>query len=102
MTVCLGSVSRFPTDTLTDKEACTHYKQCTQHAHTHVRTHRLSTARNEMLRASEFDYVVENGTGMLDKCVAQMSSIIDAEKARTARRFKQPSTDLPPPESVHS
>jgi guanylate kinase len=55
-----------------------------------------------MLRASEFDYVVENGTGMLDKCVAQMSSIIDAEKARTARRFKQPSTDLPPPESVHS
>uniref|UniRef100_A0A7S3VHK8 guanylate kinase n=1 Tax=Dunaliella tertiolecta TaxID=3047 RepID=A0A7S3VHK8_DUNTE len=48
---------------------------------------RVQTARDEVKRASEFDYIVENGTGMLEKCVSQLSSIIDAEKARTERRM---------------
>ncbi len=48
---------------------------------------RVRTARAEVARVHEFDYVVVNGTGALETCVAQVSGIIDAEKARVSRRY---------------
>lgn len=47
---------------------------------------RVATARAEVARIPEFDYVVVNGSGALEACVAQVSSIIDAEKARVKNR----------------
>ena len=43
---------------------------------------RVDTARDEVKRLQEFDYVVVNEEGQLDKCVETISSIIDADKAR--------------------
>eukprot|EP00197_Chlamydomonas_leiostraca_P008051 CAMPEP_0202865996 /NCGR_PEP_ID=MMETSP1391-20130828/6931_1 /ASSEMBLY_ACC=CAM_ASM_000867 /TAXON_ID=1034604 /ORGANISM="Chlamydomonas leiostraca, Strain SAG 11-49" /LENGTH=290 /DNA_ID=CAMNT_0049545897 /DNA_START=81 /DNA_END=953 /DNA_ORIENTATION=+ len=50
---------------------------------------RVATARSEVARIGEFDYVVVNGTGQLEQCVAQVSGIIDAEKARTCNRMRR-------------
>ncbi len=43
---------------------------------------RIATARKEMLRVNEFDYVVVNRQGQLDKTVEQVVAIIQAEKCR--------------------
>eukprot|EP00249_Psilotum_nudum_P010422 c22532_g1_i1 orf=376-1266(+) len=43
---------------------------------------RISTARDEMSRMSEFDYVVVNIDGQLERSVSLICSIIDAEKVR--------------------
>eukprot|EP00798_Chlamydomonas_sp_ICE-L_P024741 gene24740-10378_t len=48
---------------------------------------RIETAQAESKRIPEFDYVVVNYDNQLDKCVDEISSIIDAEKARVARRM---------------
>lgn len=44
---------------------------------------RIVTARNELRRADEFDYIVVNRENQLDETVAQLLSIIAAEKCRT-------------------
>jgi guanylate kinase len=44
---------------------------------------RVVTARNELRRASEFDYVVVNRENQLDETAHQLLSIITAEKCRT-------------------
>lgn len=43
---------------------------------------RIATARQEMLRVPEFDYVVINRRGRLDETVQQVVAIIQAEKCR--------------------
>ena len=43
---------------------------------------RIATARKEMLRVHEFDYVVVNRRDRLDDTVRQVVSIIQAEKCR--------------------
>lgn len=43
---------------------------------------RVATAREELTRMEEFDYVVVNEEGCLDRTVSLICSIIDAEKAR--------------------
>ncbi|NOZ29057.1 MAG: guanylate kinase [Chloroflexi bacterium] len=43
---------------------------------------RIATARKEMLRVHEFDYVVINREGQLDETVDQVVAIIQAEKHR--------------------
>ncbi|MCD6289817.1 MAG: guanylate kinase [Anaerolineae bacterium] len=43
---------------------------------------RIATARKEILRVDEFDYVVVNRDGCLDETVQQVVSIIHAEKRR--------------------
>lgn len=43
---------------------------------------RVQTARAELARAKEFDYVVENKAGQLEDCVCQVAAIIDAHKLR--------------------
>ncbi|GFH26671.1 guanylate kinase-like domain-containing protein, partial [Haematococcus lacustris] len=48
---------------------------------------RVATARAEVARVHEFDYVVVNGTGQLEHCVEQVAGIISAEKASVKRRF---------------
>lgn len=52
---------------------------------------RVATARAEVARVHEFDYVVVNGSGALEQCVAQVSGIIDAEKARVKNRYSNSS-----------
>ena len=47
---------------------------------------RLKTARKEMERLPLFDYVVVNSDGALDKTVAALESIIQAERWRYPRR----------------
>eukprot|EP01018_Ginkgo_biloba_P003941 Gb_13993 [translate_table: standard] len=47
---------------------------------------RISTAREEVKRMSEFDYVVVNAEGNLEESVKLLNSIIDAEKARVQQR----------------
>jgi guanylate kinase len=47
---------------------------------------RVATAREEMARVKEFDYVVVNKDGAMEDTVAQIESILIAEKARVARR----------------
>lgn len=44
---------------------------------------RIVTARSELRRANEFDYVVVNRDGRLDETVRQLLAIITAEKCRT-------------------
>lgn len=44
---------------------------------------RIVTARNELQRASEFDYVVVNRENRLQETVEQLLAIITAEKCRT-------------------
>lgn len=48
---------------------------------------RVATAREEMARVGEFDYVVVNRDGAMEDTVAQIESILIAEKARVARRL---------------
>ncbi|HEY64267.1 MAG TPA: guanylate kinase [Caldilineae bacterium] len=43
---------------------------------------RIATARKEILRVTEFDYVVVNREGRLDETVEQVVAIIQAEKHR--------------------
>ena len=43
---------------------------------------RVAAARAELARLREFDYVVVNAAGQLDRCAAQIGAIIDAEKLR--------------------
>ncbi|KAG2435251.1 hypothetical protein HXX76_007329 [Chlamydomonas incerta] len=47
---------------------------------------RVKTARAENDHIKNFDYVVVNRDGELDACVAEVSGIIEAEKARVVRR----------------
>ncbi|MCO5609453.1 hypothetical protein L7F22_063679 [Adiantum nelumboides] len=47
---------------------------------------RIATAREELKRMSEFDYVVVNADGQLEKTVSLISHIIDAEKAQVHQR----------------
>ena len=47
---------------------------------------RLENARQEMTRVDEFDYIVVNRDGELDKTVKMIMSIIDAEKCRVWQR----------------
>ena len=43
---------------------------------------RLATARDEMARRREFDYVIENEPGRLDATVDRLVEILDAERLR--------------------
>lgn len=43
---------------------------------------RVATAREELRRLPEFDYVVVNRDGQLEQCVAQLGSIIEAERCK--------------------
>lgn len=56
---------------------------------------RVGTARHEMRRLPEFDYIVVNRDGQLEQSVALIASIIDAEKAKNARR-SAPAAPSPP------
>jgi guanylate kinase len=47
---------------------------------------RVKTARDEMARVKEFDYVVVNRDGAMEETVEQIEAILLAEKARVARR----------------
>ncbi len=47
---------------------------------------RIATAREEMKRAAEFDYVVVNRDGELDRAVDDVAAIIQAEHCRTKPR----------------
>jgi guanylate kinase len=47
---------------------------------------RIATARKEMKRLPEFDYVVINRDGKLEEAVEQIMAIITAEKCRVKRR----------------
>ena len=48
---------------------------------------RIETLREEMQRIPEFDYVVVNREGQLDRTVEQIAAIIAAEKCRTRQRM---------------
>jgi len=60
---------------------------------------RLSTARKEMARLPEFDYVVVNPDGKLDETVETIMAIIKAEKCRTKQREIKIPTLKPPSKS---
>jgi len=47
---------------------------------------RVQTAREETRRSSEFEYLVVNASGDIDRTVNQLCSIIDAEKMKSKRR----------------
>lgn len=47
---------------------------------------RIATAREELKRVEEFDYVVVNREGCLDEAVAQVQAILQAEKCRVHPR----------------
>jgi len=47
---------------------------------------RIATAREEMGRLDEFDYVVVNRDGGLDDTVTTIAAIITAEKCRVKQR----------------
>lgn len=47
---------------------------------------RIATAREELRRVEEFDYVVVNREGCLDEAVARVQAIIQAEKCRVHPR----------------
>jgi guanylate kinase len=47
---------------------------------------RVQTAREEMLRRDEFDYVVINHEGRQDEAVARILAIVTAEHCRVGRR----------------
>lgn len=47
---------------------------------------RLETAREESKRMADFDYVVVNADGQLDRTVDMIAAIIDAEKSRVHPR----------------
>ncbi len=47
---------------------------------------RIATAREEIRRIDEFDYVVANEANRLDEAVHKILSIISAEKCRTHQR----------------
>lgn len=46
---------------------------------------RINTAREELRRIANFDYVVINRDGRLDEAVRQVMAIVSAEKHRTSR-----------------
>lgn len=48
---------------------------------------RVETARQEMQRMVDFDYIVVNRDGQLDETARQLGSIIDAAKLQAARRL---------------
>lgn len=50
---------------------------------------RVATAREELARMEEFDYVVVNEDGCIDQTVQALCSIIDAEKARVQQKPAQ-------------
>lgn len=47
---------------------------------------RVKTAREEMSHISNFDYVVVNEDGKLEKTVEEIEAIIVAEKLKVSRR----------------
>lgn len=50
---------------------------------------RVATAREEVKHITEFDYVVVNADGQLERTVSHLCAIIDAEKARVKQRSAQ-------------
>jgi len=48
---------------------------------------RVSTIKRELARLPEFEYVVVNAKGSIDGAARELCAIIDATKARTARRL---------------
>lgn len=46
---------------------------------------RVATAREEMRRMAEFDFVVVNAGGELERAASQLDSILDAERCRLNR-----------------
>lgn len=50
---------------------------------------RVATARDEVKHMRDFDYVVVNADGQLERTVSHLCSIIDAEKARVHQRHAQ-------------
>jgi guanylate kinase len=50
---------------------------------------RIATVKEEMKRAGEFDYVVDNRDNELDETVKTIAAIIKAEKCRVKRGVKQ-------------
>ncbi|KAG0585791.1 hypothetical protein KC19_2G039400 [Ceratodon purpureus] len=50
---------------------------------------RVATAREEVKHITDFDYVVVNADGQLERTVSHLCSIIDAEKARVQQRYAQ-------------
>ena len=46
---------------------------------------RVETAREELRRMTEFDYVVVNEEGRLDEAAGKLAAIIDSEKMRPGR-----------------
>jgi guanylate kinase len=44
---------------------------------------RLRTARDEMARSAEFEYVIVNAPGRLDETVDRLEAILDAERAKS-------------------
>jgi guanylate kinase len=46
---------------------------------------RVATAREETRRLSEFDYVVVNAQGQLERAVDDLCAVIDAEKLKVSR-----------------
>lgn len=47
---------------------------------------RVATAREETRRMAEFDYVVVNAQGQLERAVDQLCCVLDAERCKVARR----------------
>jgi guanylate kinase len=47
---------------------------------------RLATVREEMNALPAFDYAVQNGEGELDRCVASIAAIVEAERCKVNRR----------------
>eukprot|EP00793_Prasinoderma_coloniale_P004204 PRCOL_00006380-RA len=52
----------------------------------HKLVERVGTARDELTKMDEFDYVVVNAQGELERTVHELGAIIDAEKLRTRER----------------
>lgn len=50
---------------------------------------RVATAREEVKHMTDFDYVVVNEDGQLERTVSRLCSIIDAEKSRVQQRSAQ-------------
>ena len=47
---------------------------------------RIQTAREELARVGEFDYVVINEDGGLDDAAERLAAVVDAERTRRGRR----------------
>ena len=46
---------------------------------------RLETAKSELSKLSEYDYIVVNGTDMIDEAAREIIGIVNAEKLHVSR-----------------